>query len=216
MSVLSAFWRIVQWGAKEMKAHIILVDIGPNLGAINRAALIASDFFVTPLGADIFSLQGLRNLGPTVMDWRKAWKKRRSENPPTDPDQIEFDVPMGRMRPIGYVVNQPGSVRLDRPVQAYEKWVKRIPNDYRKFILGEPEEFPLNKLPNDDPHCLTMAKHYRSLVPMAQEARKPIFGLIAADGATGSHFVAAQKARDDFKNLTSKILNLMGVQIPAD
>ena len=49
-------------------------------------------------------------------------------------------------------------------------------------------------------------KHYRSLVPMAQEARKPMFHLTPADGAIGSHAAAANGARDDFKALAEKII----------
>ena len=212
MRILSAFWRVAQWGAEETNANVILMDVGPNLGAINHSALIASNFFIAPLGADVYSLQGLRNLGPTVRKWRKEWEELRSKHS----NMIDFDIPAGEMRPIGYVVNQPGSVRLSRPVQAYEKWTNRIPNDYRKFILDESKLFPPDKAPEEDEHRLAMARHYRSLVPLAHDAHKPIFRLTSADGATGSHFVAAQKARDDFKNLTSKILNLMGVQIPPD
>ena len=212
MRILSAFWRIAQEGAKETGSNIILMDVGPNLGAINHSALIASDHFITPLGADIYSLQGLRNLGPTVRDWREEWEDLLEKNA----EKIRFPVPSGLMKPIGYVVNQPGSVRLNRPVQAYEKWVKRIPNDYRKLILEETNEFPADKPLSEDPNYLTMAKHYRSLVPLAQEARKPIFCLTAADGATGSHFRAAQDARADFTNLTSKILQRMGIRIPVE
>ena len=46
----------------------------------------------------------------------------------------------------------------------------------------------------------------RSLVPMAQEARKPIFHLTAADGAIGSHAAAANDARRDFKEVAKKIV----------
>jgi chromosome partitioning protein len=69
--VLTAFWQAVQLGAKQVDAQLILVDVGPNLGAINRSALIASDYVLVPLGADLFSLQGLRNLGPSLRRWRK-------------------------------------------------------------------------------------------------------------------------------------------------
>ena len=48
-------------------------------------------------------------------------------------------------------------------------------------------------------------KHYRSLVPMAQEARKPIFHLTPADGAIGSHAASAKDAHNDFKALAEKI-----------
>lgn len=79
--VISAFWRVLQTGAKAHQAHVILVDLGPNLGAINRAALIASDFVVIPLGPDLYSLQGLRNLGPTLRTWRQGWQERLEKNP---------------------------------------------------------------------------------------------------------------------------------------
>ena len=68
--IISAFWRIIQKAGKRHEADVILIDLGPNLGAINRSALIASDFVVIPLGPDLFSLQGLRNLGPTLRHWR--------------------------------------------------------------------------------------------------------------------------------------------------
>ncbi len=73
--VISAFWRIIQRAAaadrKHNAANVILVDLGPNLGAINRAALIAADFVAIPPAPDLFSLQGLRNLGPTLRRWRQ-------------------------------------------------------------------------------------------------------------------------------------------------
>ena len=55
---MSAFWRVIQSGAREHQAgHIVLVDLGPNLGAINRAMPIAADYVVIPLGPDLFSLK---------------------------------------------------------------------------------------------------------------------------------------------------------------
>jgi hypothetical protein len=50
-----------------------------------------------------------------------------------------------------------------------------------------------------------MLKHYRSLMPMAQEARKPMFHLKPADGAIGAHFQSAQEAYRDFKTLALTI-----------
>jgi cellulose biosynthesis protein BcsQ len=54
--VLSAFWRVMQQSAAEAQSEVILVDLGPNLGSINRAALIAADYVVIPLAPDLFSL----------------------------------------------------------------------------------------------------------------------------------------------------------------
>lgn len=197
--VLTAFSTIMQDGARQMDASIVLADVGPNLGAINRSALIASDFIVVPLGADLFSLQGLRNLGPTLRAWREGWKKRRDNW--QDP---KFPLPNGGMKPLGYLVQQ-HSVRLGRPVKAYDKWVNRMPEEYARNLLDD-ERGPYPARPADDAHNLATVKHFRSLVPMAQEARKPIFHLKNADGAIGSHAAAVVDARRDFRKLAAKIM----------
>ena len=129
--ILTAFSTVMQSGAAKIDASVILADVGPNLGAINRSALIATDYIIVPLGADLFSLQGLRNLGPTLNRWRQDWQ-RRSENW----ESQDFPLPAGRMQPVGYVVQQ-HSVRLNRPVQAYDKWVNRMPREYARNLLND-------------------------------------------------------------------------------
>lgn len=201
--VISAFWRVIQRGAAAHEADVILLDLGPNLGAINRAALIASDFVVIPLGPDLFSLQGLRNLGPTLREWRSGWQERVQRNPAND-----LALPNGQMQPIGYIVMQ-HSVRRDRPVKSYEKWIARIPGTYRRYVLEE--ESGRQTSVTRDEHCFALLKHYRSLMPMAQEARKPIFLLKPADGAMGAHTYAVEDAYRDFRTLTRKISAGAGV-----
>jgi cellulose biosynthesis protein BcsQ len=162
--VISAFRRLIIDGAEQFEADLVLVDVGPNLGAINRAALVAADHVVVPLAPDLFSLQGLRNLGPTLRRWREEWRARVPMNP--DPD---LELPPGGMRPAGYVLQQHG-VRLGRAVGAYQRWMDRIPGIYRTDVLGQDGDAPAL---TDDPNCLAQLKHYRSLIPMAQDARKP-------------------------------------------
>ena len=204
--ILTAFSTVMQSGARQMAADIILADVGPNLGAINRSALIATDSIIVPLGADLFSLQGLRNLGPTLNQWRVDWQKCRDNWP-----EPEFPLPDGRMQPDGYVVQQHG-VRLVRPVTACDKWVNRMPEEYARSLLGDGQG-PYPATPSlDEEHALATVKHYRSLVPMAQEARKPIFHLTTADGAIGSHAAAANGARQDLKALAKRIVQRIILQ----
>jgi chromosome partitioning protein len=208
LRILTAFWQVTQMAASKVQADIVLVDIGPNLGAINRSVLIATDYVAIPLGADLFSLQGLKNLGPTLKSWRNLWNKRLgnwsdSAEKKSFPD---FRLPDGKMQAIGYLCQQ-HSIRLDRPVQAYDKWVQRIPAVYRESVLSD--EVPNDVRQEDDPYCLATIKHYRSLIPMGQEHRKPIFKLTTADGAIGSHFGAVQDAKKDFTQLANKIIEQM-------
>src|SRR5690606_31071651 len=90
--VATSFYRVVHEAAQRHDAELVLVDVGPNLGAINRAALIASAFVVTPIGADLFSVQGLRNLGPALETWRTQWSSRLRVNPIP-----ALETPPGRM-----------------------------------------------------------------------------------------------------------------------
>lgn len=214
MRILTAFWQVMQMAAQQVEADIILVDIGPNLGAINRSTLLATDYVVIPLGADLFSLQGLENLGPTLREWRSLWSKRLDNwTESADSKQyMSFELPVGKMEPIGYLCQQHG-VRLDRPVKAYDKWVRRIPNLYREAVLDQTVEPGFEISQTSDPFCLATIKHYRSLIPLGQEHRKPIFDLTSADGAIGSHANAVSDARQDFKQLALKIGAKIGMQV---
>ena len=202
--ILTAFWQIMQSGAANVDATIILVDVAPNLGALNRSALIATDHVIAPLGADLFSLQGLRNLGPTLGRWKSEWSTRRDNWTPSD-----FPLPEGGMKPVGYIVQQHG-VRLGRPVRAYDKWVNRMPAAYRRYLL-KCGAGPYPEKPGNDENCLATVRHYRSLVPMAQEARKPVFHLTTADGAIGSHAAAVSDAYRAFKKLADLIRTKIGL-----
>ena len=96
-----------------------------------------------------------------------------------------------------------------RPVKAYKRWIDRIPSVYRESVLEEKIEI----LPSvaQDPCCLSLLKHYRSLMPMAMEARKPIFFLKSADGAIGAHIEAVRSCYTDFNKLASKIAAQAGI-----
>jgi len=195
--VISAFWRILQRAAESHEADVILIDLGPNLGAINRTALIASDFVVIPLGPDLFSLQGLENLGPALRRWREGWKERLTKNPVGD-----LRLPPGNIQPLGYMVLR-HSIRLDRPVHAFERWMARIPSTYLEAVLGK--SGTTSATIDNDPQCIAKLRDYRSLMPLAQEARKPMFFLKPADGALGAHTYAVAEAYKDFRAVAEKI-----------
>jgi hypothetical protein len=63
---------------------------------------------------------------------------------------------------------------------------------------------------DSDEHCLAQLKDYRSLMPMAQEARKPMFLLKPADGAIGGHQGAVRQAYEDFRRLAERIIERIG------
>lgn len=199
--VTTAFWRVIDDAARRHHADIVLLDVGPNLGAINRAALVASSHVVMPVAPDLFSLQGLKNLGPTLRKWRATWAAALIQAP-----QALGSLPQGAMRPVGYVLMQHAE-RLGRPTKAYAKWQKRLPIAYQQSVLGE-----LSHPDQDSKHQIQRIKHYRSLMPMAMEMRKPMFSLSSADGAIGAHQTNVQQCYGDFSALTQAIAARVGLK----
>lgn len=205
--VMTAFSRVIQQAAEDFGASLALIDVGPNLGAINRAALVAADEVIVPLAPDLFSLRGLRNLGPKLREWNSGWAHRvRQGKVPKN-----LPLPGGLMRPLGYVVLQ-HSVRHDQPIKAFQRWVDRIPSTYREAVLNKPR---LVGRPRHDPEMLGSLKNYRSLMPLAHEARKPVFALKPADGAIGATAQAAVGAHEDFEQLAREIARRTGIELDA-
>jgi chromosome partitioning protein len=194
----TAFHRIIESATSEVEPDLVVIDVGPNLGAINRAALLAADHVLIPLGADLLSLQGLRNLGPTLRSWRETWQGTVLDRVPSG-----ISAPGGDMTPLGYVVRQP-SMRLDRPVLAYSRWLQRMPSTYAEFVLGRPGEADPN-------HEVATVRNYRSLMPLAHDARKPMFDLKAADGAIGSTSRYVALCRQEFTTLTRDVLARLSI-----
>jgi cellulose biosynthesis protein BcsQ len=203
--ITSALHRAATLAAREFNAELALIDVGPNLGALNRCAVIAADHIAVPLVPDLFSLQGLRNLGPTLRKWRSGWQKRLEEAPAS-----LTELPAGEMKPAGYVVLQ-HAVRQSRPVKAYLRWAERIPSAYCEAMRLPPGNLTLDT----DPNCLAQLKHYRSLMPLAMEAGKPIFQLKPADGAIGAHVAAVEECRKDFHRLAGRLAQATGLELPA-
>lgn len=201
---MTSFYRLMEKGS-DWGARLVLIDVGPNLGAINRSALISSDHIIIPLSPDLFSLQGLMNLGPTIDNWRRSWKSILGKKP------LGLSAPKGTMHPEGYIIMQHG-VREKRPVKSYQRWMERIPSVYHEEMLFEDTRSSSLSVEND-PHNLALLKHFRSLMPMSMEVRKPMFFLKAADGAIGSHQDSVIGCYKDFSALAEKIAKRLQIEI---
>lgn len=197
--VTSIFKTIIDEAAQRFGADVVLIDVGPNLGAINRAVTINSDYIIMPVASDLFSLQGIKNLGTTLNQWKKQWNQRKE----LKPENLTMELPENNINAAGYIVMQ-YSAKESRPVQSYLRWANRIPGVFSQYVFNILDKTTLSV--DNDVNCIALLKHFRSLAPMSMEAHKPIFLLKPSDGAIGAHVYAVSKSYEEFKRLTEKIL----------
>jgi hypothetical protein len=98
--------------------------------------------------------------------------------------------------------------RADRIPHGYQRWAEQIPYIFRQYILEESAAPQPTNAPTTekDEYCIAMIKHFASLVPLAQLARKPIFDLKQADGIGGGQVQAVARCRVEFTKLIKSLL----------
>ena len=199
--ITAIFYRLIRRASDEFGAHVALLDTEPNLSALTRSALIAADYVVMPLAPDLFSLQSLKKLGSTMAKWHEEWI-RRLVDAPFVPDSKT--LPSDQMKPAGYILIQKASRQ-----NSSRRWAERFPSAYRA-ALNELE--PSSKLlPEDDPNCLGQVNSYSELMPLALEARKPIFHLKPVDGTVSGQMTVVRGASWYFHDLTLKLTKAIGL-----
>jgi len=199
------FGRLLQESSADHAADLGLIDPGPNLAAVSRAALLVSDYIVMPVAPDPLSRRALRVLGLSLQDWGDHWQKRLSMT-------AGAELPGGRPEPIGYILSL-GGLRQTFSLPREAGWRTQIPAIYHEAVLGRPATPTLSL--EEDPHCIFILEPFPSLISMAREAHKPIFHLKPADGAAGSHLVAVQRVQRDFEKLAREICRRVGVKISS-
>jgi chromosome partitioning protein len=198
LRLIIAFAEIAQRAAEQVSAEIVLLNVGPGLGTIERAAVSASDHVVVPVAPDLYSLQALRVLGTGLRNWQRLSAGRTQ-------CALQSRVPLrdGLVRPCGYVILRHG-IRVDRAVGPYDRWLRLVPSEYRRCVLNVPDDHAASGA--DDEHCLGVLKRYHSLAELGLEARKPVFLLHPADGALGAYQRAVRETYGQYEALAQRLL----------
>jgi cellulose biosynthesis protein BcsQ len=198
--VSTAIYRLITDIASQVSADYVFVDLGPNVGALNRNVIIGSTGFVVPLAPDLFSLTALPSVGKSVANWIDEWDtaKRAMQRKGLE---FDFALPPGLPSPLGYV-SQQFTVYRDQPAEAYKHWNERMPGAYQSGIvesLGNVGAFSpsgassIGEVPN-----------LSSLVPIAQRTHKAVFELNGSE-ARGAHYTRARNAVNLFSSLADEI-----------
>lgn len=199
--VTSAIYRFIENWANANHIDYVLVDVGPNLGALNRTVLLGCDYFIVPMLPDLFSLRGLSNLGITFVRWMTEWKDAMSrfQNRP-------FKLQNGKPVFAGYVTAH-FNIYRKRMTKAWENWNSQIPERIKIDIIEKLRNFDKSLVVqlNGDKYYLGDMKNYHSLMPKSQNVHKPIFELNSKDGVIGSHANSVKECGKIYETFAKKI-----------
>jgi len=200
----SAIYRFSNAVATTIGADVIMYDLGPNLGALNRAILGASDYFITPVAPDLFSIQGTENLGSKLEAWRQGWQQCNDSWKGS-----ELAIPQGKPIFLGYVL-QRHNVRDNTKgmTQGWQIYGDKIDQAINTNIVSRlettdqvhawPNGLNLGKIPN-----------LHSLIPYSLAARKPVFNCTKRDGLRGAHISRARESKSHFTPIVEKLAQVV-------
>jgi cellulose biosynthesis protein BcsQ len=200
----SAIHRVIRQATHKANADIVLLDLGPNLGAINRAVLGGSDFIVSPVSPDLFSIRGTENLGNKLVTWRSEWDQCNAAWQGND-----LAIPLGRPKFVGYVTQQHNIRNNDAGMtQGWQIFGSQVAEAIQENTISKLT--PLDQLANPatETYDLGMIPNLHSLIPYSQDARKPVFQCTSANGLKGAHIHRAKDSRRFFDPVANLLLKI--------
>jgi len=207
--------RVSNWNTQllsQLKPQydLIVYDVGPSLGALNRSILIGVDYFMAPMGCDIFSLIGIENIASWINQWRSYYDQAYSQV--TSHHETTLQEYAGQVRAtsnvmarfVGYTVQQyiTKTIRSEkRATGAYEAILEKIPKEISDSLgpfIAPPLEIGDVRL-GDVPHMF-------SLVPLAQTAHTPIHKLTGREGLSGGQYQQQRQYQDFIRALAESLM----------
>jgi chromosome partitioning protein len=201
----SAIHRYIEFARDKVAADLVLVDLGPNLGALNRAALASSDYFITPVAPDLFSIQGTENLGNKLVGWRKEWDQCNAAW-----SGGALSIPRGKPTYLGYVVQMHNlrSGSSEGMTAGWGIYGQQLEPAVQSNIVAKLK--PLGQVIEWDEgdYKLGQIPNLHSLIPYSLEAKKPVFDCTSSDGLRGAHISRAAESRSHFAQIVETLENV--------
>jgi len=207
-------WVVTLRNAIANSYDLMVLDLGPSLGSLNRSALLGSDYFMTPMGADIFSILGLRNISTWMREWTLSYLRGIEICMQTSPGATER-FGLATQLPIvhgfvGYTV-QAYIAKFKqgekRPTKAFERVTSSFQGEVAQYL----SEFFADGVRIDNT-LLGEVPNMFSLIPLAQTASSPIIDLRSSDGLVGSHYNQAERYVEILDGVASSLAANIGLE----
>lgn len=203
--VMCALSRAVRGLAAKYKADIVMYDVGPNVGPLNRTIILDCDFFATPVAADLFSLRALSTVGRSVARWIRDWQTVRKLASADDRKNLLAGTPVY----LGYITSayKVASGRL--ATRPHEFWEARIAPRVRDRIVEDLRKVDAKLVPFGS-NKVGAIKNFQSLAPQAQQLGLPIGSL--KGHVNPGYYSQIEEAESEFNHLAREIAKRIGLK----
>lgn len=202
--------------SKSADYDYAFLDLSPSLGAINRTALLAADYFISPMSCDIFSLIAIKNIRQWFDKWISSYDQKFEHFKTNKPHvyQIiaselkeEVNINSGF---IGYTLQSyisrkhgDGTIRTTQSYQKiidnFEPEISSNLSDFKKDTITENNDLNLGEIP-----------HMFGILALSQFVAAPIVSLNSNDGMAGSQYTQAKNYIKAFDLISDKIMKNLG------
>ena len=200
-----ALSRFVEKAASDCGADVCLYDVGPNVGALNRAVILDCDYFITPVAADLFSLRALSTVGKSVAKWISDWQTIL--NLASDSDRQ--DLINGKPHYLGYITSAFKVNAGRNAASPHAEWEKKIAPRVRDRIIQDIAQVDPSLVPQSGSNKIGGVKHFHSLAPEAQRLGIPIGSL--RGHVNPGHYTQIDEAANQFDRISREIIKRTGL-----
>lgn len=189
---------------ESVKADIAIYDVGPNVGPLNRAVILDSDYFITPVASDLFSLRALTTVGRSLTRWITDWSTVRGLADVTEQSRLLKGMP----EYAGYISSAYKVAKGRKAAHPHDYWDGKLAPRVRDKIVIPLRNIDPHLAPSTE-HKFSSVKNFHSLAPDSQAYGVPIAKLKGR--VNPGHTGQIEEVAVQFKSIARSIIAKIGI-----
>ena len=234
---------VIRETARVNKCELVLIDMSPSSGAMNRSILMSSDYFLVPTSPDFFSYQAIQNLGKMFLSWENVFQQFRDSSetnplPETPPKLLgiisqKYRTYTPKKKQFVEKIPLIGDAKLEerkkRIASAYQVWVDKIQQASDSVLSKALQSKNMvidrnlftSHIKDELPYNLISIGDFNSLIALSQENQKPIFALTEEELKQSGHTLVEMKEnqknfKELFETLAKRVCSLIRDDLSKD
>ena len=234
---------VIRETARVNKCELVLIDMSPSSGAMNRSILMSSDYFLVPTSPDFFSYQAIQNLGKMFLSWENVFQQFRDSSetnalPETPPKLLgiisqKYRTYTPKKKQFVEKIPLIGDAKLEerkkRIASAYQVWVDKIQQASDSVLSKALQSKNMvidrnlftSHIKDELPYNLISIGDFNSLIALSQENQKPIFALTEEELKQSGHTLVEMKEnqknfKELFETLAKRVCHLIRDDLSKD